>query len=477
MLIRRFYDTKLAQASYLVGCQRTGESLVIDPNRDVDQYIEAAEAENLRVSHVTETHIHADFVSGSRELAARTGAQLLLSDEGGSDWRYRFAQDAGALLVKDGHTFKVGNIVVQVMHTPGHTPEHVSFMITDGAATDRPMGVFTGDFIFVGDVGRPDLLERAAGFANTMEAGARQLYRSLERFKKLPDYLQLWPAHGAGSACGKALGAVPSTTLGYERLANWGLQAPDEATFVRQVLEGQPEPPVYFAQMKRINKEGPRLLHGAGRPERLPDERLMELVAQDAVLVDTRRAADFAAGYVPGTINIPLTASFTTWAGWLLPYDRPFYLIVDDTRAGALDEARRDLAMIGLDQVAGWFGAQALRGATARVPQLSAAEAAPLISMGARTVVDVRWQNEWDAGHLPLARHMPLGYLRARLEALPRDTPLVMQCESGGRSAIAASVATSMGFGNVANLAGGWTAWQKAGLPVERGTRPAGAAA
>ncbi len=474
MLIRRFYDTKLAQASFLVGCQATGEALIIDPNRDVDQYIAAVEAEGMRLAHVTETHIHADFTSGSRELAARAGATLYLSDEGGSDWRYAFAAESKAVLVKDGHTFKVGNIIVEVMHTPGHTPEHVSFMITDGAATDRPMGVFTGDFIFVGDVGRPDLLEKAAGVAGTMEAAARVLFRSLQRFKQLPDYLQLWPGHGAGSACGKALGAVPSSTLGYERFANWALTTEAEDDFVALVLAGQPEPPAYFAQMKRMNRDGPRLLHGLARPERLPGEQLRSVLAAGAVVVDTRRAADYAAGHVAGTINIPLNSAFTTWAGWLLSYDRPFHLIVDDSVAQRVDEARRDLAMIGLDQVAGYFGAEAIdawRGSDGTlevVPQVTAREVAPLLESGGAVVVDVRWQNEWNAGHLPGARHLALGTLAARLDELPKDAPIVVHCEAGGRAAIAASVLAAAGFDDVRRMSDGFVGWQKAGLPVER---------
>ncbi|HZK77477.1 MAG TPA: MBL fold metallo-hydrolase, partial [Gemmatimonadaceae bacterium] len=190
MLLKRIYDTNLAQASYLIGCVATGEALVVDPHRDVEQYMRAAADEGLRVTHVTETHIHADFVSGSRELAQRTGAQLLLSDEGDADWKYAFAAESGARLLHDGDVFMVGNLKIEVLHTPGHTPEHISFLVTDTLATDRPMGAITGDFVFVGDVGRPDLLEKAAKVMGTMEAGARTLFRSLQRFKKLPDYLQ-----------------------------------------------------------------------------------------------------------------------------------------------------------------------------------------------------------------------------------------------------------------------------------------------
>ena len=200
MLLKRFYENKLAQASYLIGCQATGEALVIDPNRDVEQYVTAAEQQGLRITHVTETHIHADFVSGTRALAKRTGATIYLSNAGGADWKYAFAARDMAHLLWDGDSFKVGNVEITAVHTPGHTPEHLSFMLTDAAVADRAMGVFTGDFIFVSDVGRPDLLERAARIERTMEEAARVLYRSLRRFRTLPDYLQLWPAHGAGSS-------------------------------------------------------------------------------------------------------------------------------------------------------------------------------------------------------------------------------------------------------------------------------------
>ena len=247
MILKHFYEEKLAQASYLIGCVSTGEALVGDPNRDVEQYIKAAETEGLRITHVTETHIHADFVSGSRELAARTGATLYLSDEGDENWKYAFAEEAGAVLLRDGDTLMVGNIRIEVLHTPGHTPEHLIFLVTDTAEADKPMGAITGDFVFVGDVGRPDLLEKAAGVEGSTDAAARTLFRSLEKFKEQPDYLQVWPGHGAGSACGKRLSSVPQSTVGYERMFNWAFSIEDEDEFVRTVLAEQPEPPKYFA--------------------------------------------------------------------------------------------------------------------------------------------------------------------------------------------------------------------------------------
>ena len=472
MFFQRFYDTKLAQASYLIGCQRTGEAVVVDPNRDVQQYVDAVVKEGLRVTHVTETHIHADFVSGARELAGRTGAQLILSDEGDANWKYAFAEEAGARLVKDGDHFMVGNIKIEVMHTPGHTPEHISFVVTDTPAASGPWGILTGDFVFVGDVGRPDLLEKAAGHAGTMEAGARTLFKSLQRFRALPEHLQVWPGHGAGSACGKALGAVPSTTVGYEKIGNWGVATTDEAEFIRMVLAGQPEPPRYFTQMKRINKEGPRILGGVPSPTRLPAPQLAALLEQGAPVVDTRPAAAFAEGHVPGTINIPLNGSFTTWAGWLLPYDQDVYLLVDDDGCShCVETAVRDLAMIGLDRVGGTFGTDVLEAWTATgrelatVAQTTPADAARLMESGA-AVIDVRGRTEWEAGHLPGVPNIPVGYLAERLDEIPTDRPVVLHCQGGARSAIAASVLRARGLDNVVNMVGGYGAWRQAGLPV-----------
>src|SRR5215212_699242 len=257
MLLRRLFDTKLAQASYIVACEHARLALVVDPNRNIASYLDALAEQNLQVIAVTETHIHADFVSGARELAQVTGAQLYLSGEGGQDWQYAFAERANAHILHDGTTFDIGEVRIAAVHTPGHTPEHMTFLVTDTLVGNEPMGALTGDFIFVGDVGRPDLLERAAGMSGTMEKSAHQLFQSLQTFKKNPDYLQIWPGHGAGSACGKSLGAMPQSTLGYEKLFNWALAETAEEAFVREVLAGQPEPPAYFAMMKRINRDGP----------------------------------------------------------------------------------------------------------------------------------------------------------------------------------------------------------------------------
>ena len=472
MLLRRFYDPKLAQVSYLVGCTTTGEALVVDPNRDIDPYLQAADAEGLRVAHVTETHIHADFVSGARELAHRAGARLYLSDAGG-DWRYGYSTEAGATPLREGSRVRVGTVELQVLHVPGHTPEHLTLLVTDTATASEPMGAFTGDFIFVGDVGRPDLLERAAQVRGTMEDSARQLFRSLQRFRTQPDYLQIWPGHGAGSVCGKSLGAVPQTTLGYEKRFNWAFGIADESEFVRAVLAGQPEPPRYFAEMKRINQSGPRLLGGIRRPARLPVGTLAGILAQAGTVVDTRQAPEFVRGGVPGTINIPVNRAFTTWAGSLLPYDQDFYLIIDDRRGQTVDELVRDLAGIGLDRLAGYFGTEAIEawrtsnGQLQTIPTLTLAQVSSQLRADGVTVLDVRGEGEWKGGHLPGSLNVPVGSLDGRMKEIPRGRPIIVHCQTGARAAIAASLLRARGFTDVRFFPGGFAEWRSAGLPVE----------
>jgi hydroxyacylglutathione hydrolase len=404
----------------------------------------------------------------------QTGATLLLSDEGGPDWSYGFAEDAGATLLKDGAVFDVGSVRVDVMHTPGHTPEHITFVVTDTHAATEPIAAVTGDFVFVGDVGRPDLLERAAKYVGTMDDAARALFKSLQRFKALPDFLQIWPGHGAGSACGKALGAVPQTTLGYERRFNWAFRSTDEESFVQQVLAGQPDPPRYFAEMKRLNKIGPPLRSAVPPPRALSASELGGLLAEGALVIDTRAAADFASGHVPGTINIPLNKAFTTWAGWLVPYTVDFYLILDRHAAPALAQARKDLAMIGLDRVGGYITWDEAADATARretMPQLEVAQVDAAVRDGNVHVLDVRSAAEWREGHIAGAQHIPLGELRDRLDEVPANGAIVVHCLGGTRSAIAASILQADGHAEVANFPGGYSAWRAAALPVESETR------
>ena len=472
MLVRRLYNEKLAQAAYLVVDH--GQALVIDPTRDVTSYVDAALRDNARIVGVTETHIHADFVSGARELAQRTGAQLYLSDMGDADWKYAFAADAEARLLRDGDEIRIGDARIQAVHTPGHTPEHLSFLLTDTASSDKPMGAFTGDFLFVGDVGRPDLLEKAARKAGTAETGARALYKSVQSFSKYADWLQLWPGHGAGSSCGKGIGAMPQSTLGYEKVANPLLTIANEDEFVREVLDGLTDPPPYFAHMKRVNRDGPESYSGRSRPERVTATRIGEVIAAGGLVVDTRSAADFGAAHIPGTINIPLNKSFLTWAGWLIPVEADVWLIVDARAGGGIDEALRDLCLIGIERVRGWTGTNAIdtwKSEGKRVQQLKhidVATAADMVKRGEARLLDVRNRPEHAKGHVPGTPNIPLGELAARSGEVRTDLPVIVHCQGGSRSAIAASMLQARGVERVMNLTGGFGAWEKAGNDVER---------
>lgn len=467
MLLERFYNDLLAQASYLVACQETKTAVVIDPNRDIDRYIEAAAHEKLTIAYVTETHIHADFVSGARDLARKTGAKLVLSGEGGPDWSYQFANSDNARVVRDGDTIDIGRVRLTVRHTPGHTPEHLTFVVADLAASDRPIGMFSGDFVFVGDVGRPDLLERAANERGTMDKLARQLFASIRGLEDLPDYLQIWPGHGAGSACGKSLGAMPSTTLGYERIANWAFQIDNEEAFVREVLAGQPEPPKYFAVMKTVNRDGPAVAPAIATTPDIDLAKLESLAANGAALIDVRSTADFAAGHIPRTLNIPTGSSFATWSGSLIRYDQDIVLLADDPKRVA--KARHGLALIGLDRVVAQGGA-ALRDAwTVKhgpLQKTQVMDVRTLARSNSRRILDVRGANEWNDGHLANAEHRYLGDLVASTKDLPKDTPIAVHCQGGTRSAIAASLLQREGFTDVVNVSGGIDAWKTAGLPI-----------
>jgi hydroxyacylglutathione hydrolase len=471
MILKRFYEERLAQASFLLGCPACGEAVVIDPNRDVQRYIDTARAEGLRITTVTETHIHADFVSGSRELARRAGAVLAVSAEGGSDWQYAFAGEPCVKLLHDGDVIRAGTVQLKARHTPGHTPEHLAFLLTDETADAGPVGAFTGDFIFAGDVGRPDLLERAAGVAGTMEDGARHLFRSLQSFRELPDRLLLWPGHGAGSACGKKLGGMPVSSLGYEKLANWAFHVETESEFVAKVLEDQPEPPRYFAAMKRLNKLGAEATHPA--PMHLDPAKLAAIIGErQAQVVDLRPTADFAEGFVPGSISIPEGKSFLNWAGTLLDSRQDIFLIGEEAH---VREAANALALIGLERVKGWFAPPALdywrgqHGGLAKIEQVDSDQLLHRQQRG-QTVVDVRSGAEFRAGHIPGALHVPLGRIPEAADALSRDTVLVVHCQGGNRSPVALSMLRRMGFHQLANFAGGFADYQRQGLPVETGS-------
>jgi hydroxyacylglutathione hydrolase len=464
MLLRYFYDKSLAHASYMVGCQRSGEAIVIDPSRSVDQYIEAAAAEGLRIVGLAETHIHADFVSGSRELGAHVGAKLYLSDEGPADWKYQFADKHNLQLVKDGDVIRVGKVKLEVFHTPGHTPEHISFVLTDeGGGANAPMGIFTGDFVFVGSIGRPDLLETAAGVKGSAESGARLLYHSMRKFRNLPDYLQIWPAHGAGSACGKGLGAIPSSTVGYEKLFNPALQFDNEQKFVDYILADQPETPFYFAVMKRVNKMGPELVRNLA-PVKSPTPDLLPQSVQSGQIIDVTPGTEYAEAHVPGTINVPLNM-LVQWAGFFVDYDKPLHLIAEPS---ALPEVLNRLRSIGIDNVCGSFDAGAVEAAGLRTESYRSETPQQLserIATGAVKLLDVRATTEFREGHIAGAEHRFLGRILREIETIDRSRPVVVQCEAGGRSAIATSLLQRGGF-DVTNMSGGMNAWVAAELPV-----------
>lgn len=468
MLFRRLYHDRLAQAAYLIACQRTGEAIVIDPLNDPVSYLAVAQQEGVRIVMVSETHVHADFVSGASALASAAGAELLLSGAGPGTAGYDRAALKHARWLRDGDRVELGLLRLDVLHVPGHTPEHIAFLVTDRATTDVPVGLVSGDFLFVGDVGRPDLLERAVGMTGSMTAAARQLYASLQRLAALPGHLQIWPGHGAGSACGKALGAVPQSTLGYERITNWALQPQSEAEFVARVLEGQPEPPAYFSRMKRINAIGARAVSGGAD---LPGPELLEALERGALAVDVRPAAAFAQGHLAGAINVPLGKSFLGWAGSVLPAERDLVLIATPELRGAAETAARELAVIGLGPTLGVLATD--RHSTRE----SWAATLPVVSVTAigqsaesdRLVLDVRNRSEWIEGHVPGATNIPLAELVARVDELRayRDRPIIVHCQGGSRSAVAASVLQAAGFSDVSDVEGGFRAW------VGAGNRPA----
>jgi hydroxyacylglutathione hydrolase len=421
---------------------------------------------------VTETHIHADFVSGARALADKVGAVLHLSSEGRGDWGYTESAMDGAIPLPNGGAISLGDVIVEAAHTPGHTPEHVTLIVTDQKRGTTPVGALTGDFIFVGDVGRPDLLERAVGAAGNAERSASDLYRSIQSFKSRPDHLQLWPGHGAGSVCGKSLGSVPQTTLGYERLFNWAFGDLDEREFISRALDHQPVPPRYFAEMKKLNRNATRLPPVADVPGTGADG-LNAALERGAAVVDTRPAAQFADKHVARTINVPLGKSFLTWMGALVPYDRDLFVIVDGD-GSAVKSVVTQLRKIGLVRIAGSADAEVVDVWTSRqtkprqVQQLDVQALESRQREGSVQIIDVRSPEEWSAGHVPGAVHIPLAALPDRIGAIDPAKPIVVHCQVGGRSAIAASFMKANGLDGVANLEGGFEAWKALDLPVEQ---------
>jgi hydroxyacylglutathione hydrolase len=456
MLLERIYDEDLAQASYLIGCQRKGEAVVVDARRDIDTYRSLAAANGMKIVAVTETHIHADYLSGTRELAAATGAKIYVSGEGGPDWQYGF--DGERLF--DGSKITIGNITVQALHTPGHTPEHLSFLITDGAFSSEPGYLLSGDFVFSGDLGRPDLLDEAAGGVDTRFEGARQLFTSLrDKFLTLPDFVQVYPGHGAGSACGKALGAIPSSTVGYERLyAWWGpyLAANDEQGFIDELLDGQPDAHAYFGRMKRQNRQGPAVMGERAPLTELDTAAVVrDLAANKVTFVDTRPNTAVHQGTVAGALNIPAGKSVASFGAWAVDPERDSRPLVLLASGQEQAQAMWDhLVRVGIDNVGGYV--TSIDGLPAATPRLIQPE--ELEGFDAAVVLDVRNRTEHTAGHIPGSKQLSGGRVLWNLDQLPTGGTVVTYCQSGVRSSVAASTLRHAGY-DVVELDGSYAAW------------------
>ncbi len=441
MIFRQIFDSTLAQYAYLLGCQRTREAVIIDPERDIDRYLQLAAAEGLKITAVTETHIHADFLSGVREfLASDPGITAYLSGEGGEDWSYTWpTTDDNVKLLQHGDTFQIGGIEVRAIHTPGHTPEHLSFAVVDrGSGASEELGIVSGDFVFVGDLGRPDLLETAAGEVGAMEPSARRLFSSAAWFLDQPDHLQVWPGHGAGSACGKALGAVPQSTVGYERRFSPALKAAqaDEDTFVGYILDGQPEPPAYFARMKRLNRDGAPILGRLPQPRQLGADETSALDLTDTTVLDTRSLAAWCAGHLPGALCTPFNKMFANFAGSYADPEQPVVVVAEEAE---IEEIIRVLVRIGIDRVVGFIPPATLeRLETVSTEPATLNQIVGRLEAGA-PVLDVRSATEFAGGHLPGAVNIAYTRVGPRLDEVPDGEELIVHCEIGGRAVPAAS--------------------------------------
>ena len=456
MFFQHVYDKTLAQSSYFIGCQSKGVAMVIDAQRDMDVYLEIARQNNMQITHIAETHIHADFLCGSRELAAVTGAEMYLSDEGGPNWQYEFPHKG----LKNGDRIEVGNLTFEIMHTPGHTPESISFLLTDHPSSEEPVMIFTGDFVFVGDIGRPDLLEKAAGLIGTQDIGARQMYESLKKFEALPNHVQVWSGHGAGSACGKALGSVPSSTVGYEKIRNWAFQyGDDKKSFTEYLLADQPEPPKYFAMMKHLNKVPRKLLIEVPKHRQLSKDEFLSAYKNDMKVIDARNKLDFAEGFIPKSINIQGNNSFSTWAGWFLNYEEQFIIVAN---ADKMEDLTRKLMRIGLDNIYGYISEVDNLGIDLQKSKTIAyEELVNFVGDEAVQIVDVRGATEFNEGHIEGADHIFLGTLENNLGKISLDKNVVVHCQAGDRSSIAYSILRKHGFENVVNYAGGMKEWKE----------------
>ena len=459
MYFKQFYLACLAHASYLIGSE--GEAAVVDPQRDVDEYIKEAEAHGLKIKYVLETHLHADFVSGHRELAARTGAEIVFSEKAQATFPHR--------AVTDGEELKLGRVTLQIMETPGHTPESVCILVTDTEVSDRPQKILTGDTLFIGDVGRPDL---AGGKGYTPQIMAGMMYDTLhEKLLQLSDDVEVYPAHGAGSMCGKNMSKETSSTIGEQRKFNYALKPMAKDEFVRMMTVDLAEAPAYFPKDAEINRTGATELSKLPSPPALSAEAVRKL--DDQIILDVRSAAEFGAGHLPGSLNIGLGGQFAIWAGTLIPLTAPIVIVSDSE--SQVEEAQMRLARVGIENVKGYLAGgvdewQRSGFELATVPQISVNELSALLNdQKELQVIDVRREPEYDSGHVPRAIHAPLSTLARTVGNLSIDPikPTAVICAGGFRSSAASSILQQNGFTNLLNVTGGTTAWINAGLPVE----------
>ena len=460
MYFKQFYLACLAHASYLIGSE--GEAAVVDPQRDVDEYLADAAAQGLQIKYVIETHLHADFVSGHQELAARTGATIVFGERAGAKFDHR--------AVRDGEKIRLGKVVLRFMETPGHTPEGISVLIIDTEVSDQPQKVLTGDTLFIGDVGRPDL---AGGKGYTSQMMAEMMYDSLhEKLLKLPDEVEVYPAHGAGSMCGRNMSKETSSTIGEQRRFNYALKPMSKAEFVKLMTSDLPEAPVYFPKDAEINRAGARGLSELSAPVALSPHEVLSSQSSGHVLLDVRSAAEFGADHVPGSVNIGLGGQFAIWSGSLIPLNAAI-VIIANTR-DQVDESVVRLARVGIENVKGYLsgGIQSWREAGLpldAIEQLSVDQLKDRIANRELQIVDVRRPAEYSNGHVPRAMNAPLSSLDRTIDQLPlhKDKPTAVICAGGYRSSAAASLLQQQGFTNLINVAGGTGAWINAGYPVE----------
>jgi len=455
MYFEQFYLGCLAHASYLLASD--GEAVVVDPQRDVDLYLKAATEHGFVIRHIFETHLHADFVSGHKELAARTGAKIYMGAQAGAQFAH--------VPVGDGFQLKFGKASIRVLETPGHTPESICLVVTDKEKSISPWAVLTGDTLFIGDVGRPDLSPR-----HTPAQLAGLLYDSLHtKLLTLPDNVVVYPAHGAGSLCGKNMRAERSSTIGTERLTNYALQIKSRDEFIAQLTSNLPARPEYFLKDAEINRTGAAALSDLPALRAIEPPELERMLRDGELALDVRSGDEFAAGHVPGSINIALSGQFASWAGTVLGLTAHPVLIADNDQQ--LEEVRVRLARVGMEaldgHLAGGVAAWKLAGLpVAQTHQITAEELHLRLQARDVQVLDVRRQPEWDAGHIENATWWPLDNFRVSPPEIDRDAPLAVHCRSGYRSMIASSLLERAGFHHVVNVAGGFDAWQQAKLPI-----------